>query len=118
MVRSFIFAITILTCLLVTTIVRSAETHSPFAVAPFDAGMAGDLQEETASYLDIPLFRKIDLGDDTQIELILIPAGEFDMGSAHSEEARANDEGPVHPVKLANPFISVDMKLHRPNGKR
>jgi len=102
--RSFSFAITILTCLLVTTIVRSAETHAPFATAPFDAAMAGDLQDQTASYLDIPLIRTIDLGTDTPIEFILIPAGEFDMGSAPSEEARANDEGPVRRVRISKPF--------------
>ncbi|MBN2314866.1 MAG: formylglycine-generating enzyme family protein [Sedimentisphaerales bacterium] len=102
--RSSIFAITILSCLLAITIVRSADTHLPFARAPFDAKTASDLQKETASSLDLPLIRKIDLGNNTDIEFILIPAGEFDMGSSFLEKARSNDEGPVRRVKISKPF--------------
>jgi len=38
------------------------------------------------------------------MEFVLIPAGEFDMGSPSTEEGRYGDEGPVHRVKLANTF--------------
>ncbi|MFH1549085.1 MAG: formylglycine-generating enzyme family protein [Planctomycetota bacterium] len=38
------------------------------------------------------------------IVLRLVPAGEFDMGSPDSEEGRWYFEGPVHRVKISEPF--------------
>ncbi|MCG2736506.1 MAG: formylglycine-generating enzyme family protein [Candidatus Methanoperedenaceae archaeon] len=38
------------------------------------------------------------------MEFVLIPAGEFDMGSPSNEKDRLNDEGPVHHVKISNTF--------------
>ena len=37
-------------------------------------------------------------------EMIVAPAGRFDMGSPSSEKGRANDEGPVHEVRIPEPF--------------
>jgi len=38
------------------------------------------------------------------MEMVYIPAGEFDMGSPDSEKGRFKDEGPVHRVKISKPF--------------
>lgn len=38
------------------------------------------------------------------MKLVLIPAGEFEMGSPISEEGRGEDEGPVHRVRITKPF--------------
>ena len=38
------------------------------------------------------------------IELVLIPAGTFQMGSPESERWRYDDEGPVHQVTISAPF--------------
>jgi formylglycine-generating enzyme required for sulfatase activity len=38
------------------------------------------------------------------MEFVLIPAGEFEMGSPEYEEDRDNDEGPVHRVKIEKAF--------------
>jgi formylglycine-generating enzyme required for sulfatase activity len=39
-----------------------------------------------------------------EMEFVLIPAGEFDMGSPSSEVGRDDDEGPVHHVTIPEPF--------------
>ncbi|HHM12237.1 MAG TPA: hypothetical protein ENJ16_01690, partial [Planctomycetaceae bacterium] len=38
------------------------------------------------------------------MQLRLIPAGEFWMGSPESEKGRDDDEGPRHPVRITRPF--------------
>jgi len=38
------------------------------------------------------------------MEFVLIPAGEFEMGSPWNEKGRHDDEGPVHRVKISNAF--------------
>jgi formylglycine-generating enzyme required for sulfatase activity len=35
-------------------------------------------------------------------EMVVIPSGSFEMGSPDSEEGRADDEGPVHRVKISS----------------
>ena len=102
--RSMIFTIMTGVCLFAISAVRGVESHYPYATAPFNAQTADNLQHETAIYLDKPVIQTIDLGDDTHIELILVPAGEFDMGSRYPEEARENDEGPVRRITISSPF--------------
>ncbi|WP_410508705.1 formylglycine-generating enzyme family protein [Methanosarcina hadiensis] len=41
----------------------------------------------------------------TGMKLILIPAGEFDMGSPSKEKGRSDSESPVHRVAIKNPFF-------------
>lgn len=38
------------------------------------------------------------------MEFVLLPAGEFDMGSPWNEAGRSDSEGPVHHVKISNAF--------------
>lgn len=38
------------------------------------------------------------------MEFVLMPAGEFDMGSPSNEAGRYDSEGPVHHVKISNEF--------------
>jgi formylglycine-generating enzyme required for sulfatase activity len=42
--------------------------------------------------------------DETGIDFVLVPGGEFEMGSPDSEPNRDEDEGPVHTVTLS-PFL-------------
>jgi formylglycine-generating enzyme required for sulfatase activity len=37
-------------------------------------------------------------------EMVVVPAGTFQMGSPQTEEGHDNDEDPQHPVTFANPF--------------
>ena len=45
----------------------------------------------------------VDLGKDVKLEMILIPAGKFVMGSPESEKGRSKDET-QHEVSLTKPF--------------
>jgi formylglycine-generating enzyme required for sulfatase activity len=44
------------------------------------------------------------LGDGVTLEFVLVPAGEFEMGSPATEKDRAADEGPVHRVRISKSF--------------
>jgi len=39
-----------------------------------------------------------------QMEFVLVPSGEFMMGSPYSESRRHHDEGPMHKVRITSPF--------------
>ena len=45
-----------------------------------------------------------DLGGGVKMEMVLIPAGEFMMGSPDSDRDAANDEKPQHRVRITKPF--------------
>jgi formylglycine-generating enzyme required for sulfatase activity len=67
----------------------SADAPSP-AVAPFDAAQAKAHQEAWAKYLGVPVEKQIVLGRDQhgldlKLSLILVPPGEFLMGSSEAE---------------------------------
>ena len=46
----------------------------------------------------------LDLGKDQKLELVLIPAGTFMMGSPATESERDDSEGPQHEVKIPHAF--------------
>ncbi|NJR70496.1 MAG: SUMF1/EgtB/PvdO family nonheme iron enzyme [Synechococcales cyanobacterium CRU_2_2] len=45
------------------------------------------------------------LAEGVELEMVLIPAGSFVMGSPEGEEGRRDDEGPQHEVRFAEPFL-------------
>ena len=46
----------------------------------------------------------LDLGNNVQMRLVLIPAGKFMMGSPATEAGRGSNEGPQHEVTISKPF--------------
>jgi formylglycine-generating enzyme required for sulfatase activity len=46
-----------------------------------------------------------DLGDKVTIDMVLIPAGSFEMGSPENELERRNTESPQHPVTVPTFFM-------------
>ena len=46
----------------------------------------------------------VDLGGGVTMEFVLVPAGEFLMGSPPTEKGRDSDEGPQHRVQITKPF--------------
>ncbi|MGH7135996.1 MAG: SUMF1/EgtB/PvdO family nonheme iron enzyme, partial [Pirellulales bacterium] len=96
-----------------STPVAPAGGAPPRTVAPFDAKQARAHQEAWASHLGIPL----ELTNSIGMRLVLIPPGEFTMGSPEAEiavlvEGAPNQdwrswfrsEGPQHRVKLTQAF--------------
>ncbi len=46
----------------------------------------------------------VKLPGNVEMKFVLIPPGEFQMGSPATEKDRDEDEGPVHTVKISKPF--------------
>lgn len=92
----------------------------PPAVAPFDAKQARSHQQAWADFLRLPLEREIDLPGGEKLALVLIPPGEFLMGTTPEKQAsflhearsvgerwaadRIASEGPEHRVRITRPF--------------
>jgi formylglycine-generating enzyme required for sulfatase activity len=75
-------------------------TAPPLAVAPFDAAAAKAHQEAWAKHLGVPVTVTNSIG----MKLVLIPPGEFLMGSPMSESDACHAERPWHRVRITNPF--------------
>jgi formylglycine-generating enzyme required for sulfatase activity len=54
--------------------------------------------------IEVPCFREW-LNQQINIEMMQIPAGEFEMGSLPKELERNENEGPVHSVKVDSFFM-------------
>ncbi|NQT17667.1 MAG: SUMF1/EgtB/PvdO family nonheme iron enzyme [Planctomycetes bacterium] len=90
------------------------------AVAPFDAATAKMHQQAWAGYLGVPVKEDVDLGDEVSLTMVLIPPGEFMMGSTAEEQVRFVEEAkasedeeavektlhemPQHRVRITRPF--------------
>ena len=61
------------------------------------------LQKKAAATAGLPLTKTIDLGNEVNMAVVFIPAGEFDMGSPMDEPKRDSDEAQHH-IKLTKPF--------------
>ena len=83
---------------------------------PFDEKESKRRQEETAKALGVPVERDIDLGNGVKMTMVLIPAGEFLMGSPPTTSPEQlqkryvgrpewyEREFPQHRVMLTKPF--------------
>ena len=78
--------------------VESALTYKP------QDREAQDLKARIERYFGPAKELTLDLGGGVKLELVLIPAGDFLMGSPDSEKDRSLDEGPQHQVRISQPF--------------
>ena len=78
---------------------------------PFDAQEAAQRQSETAVRLGVDTNMTLDLGGGVTMEFVLIPAGEFIMGSPASEYGRDSDEGPTRLVQISKPFYMATCEV-------
>jgi formylglycine-generating enzyme required for sulfatase activity len=72
-------------------------------VAPFTEANAKEAQKELAKSLQKEVEEKAELGKGIKLEMMLIPAGKFMMGSPMYEKGRNEDEK-QHEVTLTKPF--------------
>ena len=78
-------------------------TAGNLLVSPFTEAKAKEVQKEVAKRLQKEVEEKEDLGKGIKLEMVLIPAGVFKMGSPASEPGRQANET-QHEVTLTKPF--------------
>jgi len=71
----------------------------PLAIAPFDAAQAKQHQRACAEYLGLP----VEMTNSVGMKFVLIPPGEFMMGSPESERGHQVEEY-QHRVRITKPF--------------
>ena len=72
-------------------------------VTPFTEAKAKEAQKEVAKSLQKEVEEKADLGKGVNLEMVLIPAGKFKMGSPASEKGRRDNEK-QYEVTITKPF--------------
>ena len=108
----------------VESVQRKLKDRPPLAIAPFTAEQARQHQESWAKHLGVPVERTFDLPRGVELTFLLIPPGEFMMGSSPEEQERSlkeaeadttkrppdtnpdliPPEGPQHRVRISRPF--------------
>ena len=78
---------------------------------PFDAQEAKKRQIETAKTLGVPVEKTINMTNWAKMNLILIPAGEFMMGSPDSEKGIGREERPQHRVRITKGFYMGETEV-------
>jgi len=88
----------------------------PPAVAPFDAAQAKAHQKAWADYLGLPVEKEVELPGGAKMAFMLIPPGEFLMGSSEENlkrfleaditenRSRISHEAPEHRVRITKPL--------------
>lgn len=92
------------------------------AIAPFDSAEARKAQAEWAKYLNLPVRHIVELPGGEQLTMLLVPPGQFTMGSPEDETKawRFNagefnlknfaSERPSHLVRITRPFFLAEFE--------
>ncbi len=81
-------------------------THTADVCNTFSLDLIAALRRQmaTARRLDMPVEKSVDFDGGIKLKLVLIPAGEFMMGSPEGETGRSDTEGPQRKVTITEPF--------------
>jgi len=74
------------------------------ALGSFALAAAQESKEADGKTKSPPTELTFDLGEGIKLELVLIPAGEFMMGSSDSDKDASSREIPQHKVRITKPF--------------
>ncbi|MGQ9650262.1 MAG: SUMF1/EgtB/PvdO family nonheme iron enzyme [Phycisphaerae bacterium] len=80
--------------------------------------VASRLPEEGEPVVSLPPTLQLDLGDGLNIELVLVPAGEFMMGLPNNEPRAGAYERPPHRVRIDRPFYMGKYEVTQAQWKR
>ena len=83
--------------------VEAKKEKATLLESPFSAEEAKNAQKELAKSMGKLIEVKIDLGGGVKLDMVLIPAGKFMMGSPSSEKNRRSDET-QHEVTITKPY--------------
>ena len=86
-----------------TKAIQDKERQEKQLVAPFSEATVKEMQKEIAINLRKAVEEKEDLGKGIKLEMVLIPAGKFTMGSPANEKGRYDNET-QHEITLTKPF--------------
>jgi formylglycine-generating enzyme required for sulfatase activity len=82
-------------------IARSGDkSPPPPAIARFTSAQANLHQKAWANHLKVP----VESSNSIRMKMVLIPPGEFLMGSPESDEYAMDNEKPQHKVRITKPF--------------
>ena len=76
------------------------------------------LSAAVATADELPKALQLDLGSGVKLDLVLVPAGEFEMGSPEAEKEAFDSERPVHKVKITKPFYMGKLEVTNAQFKR
>lgn len=85
---------------------KAKEPNSTATATPkkeSQASAAAEMQKKAAAAANMPLEKTVELGNEVNVVVVFIPAGEFDMGSPMDELKRDSDEAQHH-IKLTKAF--------------
>ncbi|MEI7835470.1 MAG: formylglycine-generating enzyme family protein [Planctomycetota bacterium] len=102
-------------CLLALSSCKSSKTDDPGKTKPSEEGAipalaaptslpASDAASRPTTRPSLPKELTLDLGKGVTMNLAMIPAGEFLMGSRDAENGRGRDEGPQRQVTISKAF--------------
>jgi formylglycine-generating enzyme required for sulfatase activity len=90
--------------------VKPTGPAPPLAVAPFDATKAKEHQAAWAEHLGVP----VEMTNSIGMKFVLIPPGEFDMGSTEAEVAKLEVEArAMHVHEWHIQFLPSELPKHR-----
>ncbi len=93
---------------------KTPADQPPLAIAPLDTAKAKQIQEAWAKQLGVP----VEITNSIGMKLVLIPPGEFMMGSPDLDKNAERWEKPQHHVRITKPFYLGVMEVTQEEYQR